>query len=303
MIHGAFSHLPGIGPGREQLLREAGVDTWQDLLRQPRTLLGLSPAAWERLRHAVEQCEQALADDDLLFLVRQLHPRDQWRILAEKLDAASFFDIETSGMECDSSITVIACLHRGEVHVFSAEEDMTPFLEMLDEVRMLVSFNGASFDVPRVLRHYNVPELPCPHLDLRWLCHHAGFCGGGLKRIEQALGIVRPPQLQGVDGAAAVALWHLWERTGNRRALEQLKTYCAADVVSLKYVAAHVVGSMHPEARDRIPAPDWRELQAARPTRTTAGAARAAAALEIDNRRERTAARLRAQLRRQGRAD
>jgi uncharacterized protein YprB with RNaseH-like and TPR domain len=57
---------------------------------------------------------------------------------------------------------------------------------------------------------------------------------GGLKRVERQVGMDRG-ELDGVDGAYAVALWrrHL---AGDRRALAALVRYNLEDVVNLRYL-------------------------------------------------------------------
>ena len=60
----------------------------------------------------------------------------------------------------------------------------------LGELRVWVTFNGGSFDLP-VLRHA-FPGLPRPvlHLDLKPVCRRIGL-GGGLKSSEDRLGIAQ----------------------------------------------------------------------------------------------------------------
>ncbi|MFM1551155.1 MAG: ribonuclease H-like domain-containing protein [Lentisphaeria bacterium] len=105
---------------------------------------------------------------------------------------------------------------------------------------LLVSFNGNSFDVPRLLDHYHIPELPCPHLDLWWLCYHCGY-RGGLKDIEAQLDIERPVSASGVDGADATWLWERWDIADDTAALQQLRCYCAADVLTMPAIAACIL--------------------------------------------------------------
>lgn len=236
MIRGAFQHFFGIGQERLRILHDAGIDSWIELSAQPRHLLGMASGAWDRLRREIEQCERALQADDLHDLVKTLHPADHWRILACYLDRCSYFDIETTGLGCDSEVTVISCLHRGRLQAFVNGENLDEFLDLLDDADLLVSFNGNSFDVPHVARAFNIPGLPCGHLDLRWACYHQSL-RGGLKEIEQRLGITRPPELQGVGGAEAIILWNRWALLNDAKARQLLITYCNADVIALQKIA------------------------------------------------------------------
>ena len=96
----------------------------------------------------------------------------------------------------------------------------------------MVSFNGACFDVPRILDAFNIPELPCAHIDMRWLCYHTNYTGG-LKRIAKDMNIVPPNVLCGIDGSDAVLLWNYWLEDGDKAALLELVRYCSCDVLSL----------------------------------------------------------------------
>ena len=236
MIHESFLHCRGIGPTRLTRLQQAGIRSWRDVLERPDAVpRGLRKSLVEECR----SCVDALEKRDIPFFVERLSAADRWRILAEFFEDASYFDIETSGLDYDASITTIVCWHRGQLHTFVEHENLDEFLQLLDEVRLLVSFNGASFDVPRVLDAFHIPQLPCPHVDLRWLCHHQGL-RGGLKEIARQVGIHRPRDLQFADGEMAVIWWSRWIHFQDRRARDLLVRYCAADVVMSLLLARRI---------------------------------------------------------------
>ncbi|MCA9051977.1 MAG: ribonuclease H-like domain-containing protein, partial [Planctomycetaceae bacterium] len=192
-----------------------------------------------------EECRRlltALADDDIGYFVRTLVPPDRWRILSRYADRASYFDIETTGLEFDDRITVIVCQHRGELLTFVEHENLDDFVDLLWDVDLLLSFNGSTFDVPRVLSTFHIPELPCPHLDLRWPCWYRNL-RGGLKDVTGRLGWQRPADLRDADGALAVRLWSHWENNGNCDARRQLIRYCAADVLLLQPLTQWLAGN------------------------------------------------------------
>jgi uncharacterized protein len=70
------------------------------------------------------------------------------------------------------------------------------------------------------------------HIDLRYVLMRLGH-RGGLKTIEQRLGIQRPIDLQGMNGYDAVLLWNRY-REGDSQALDTLIRYNREDVVNLK---------------------------------------------------------------------
>lgn len=234
-----FGHLPHVGAQRAKRLCDEGCACWSDLVNAPQPLAGLDVFAWDEIRSAAEQSLRAVQADNAAFFTKRLPPLEQWRVLTHWFEQASYFDIETSGLEVDSIVTLVCCFHEGRPLRFLAGENIEDFLELLESVKLLVSFNGASFDVPRVLDRFHIPELPCAHVDLRWLCHHAGW-RGGLKKIERALGLRRPDDLEGLGGAEAVWLWQAWRESGDEQAKRTLERYCSADTVMLKLLAGRL---------------------------------------------------------------
>ncbi len=254
MIDEALLHCAGIGPKRLARLHARGIRTWGDVLARPDCLPGtLGGPLVEECR----RCLAALAAGEIRYFTDRFTSCDKWRILSHYIDQASYFDIETDGLEQASSITVISCWHRGRLHTFVEHENLDAFLGLLDDVQLLVSFNGGSFDVPRVLDTFHVPELPCPHLDMRWTCYHRGLTGG-LKEISRSVGIDRPADLEGADGELAVRLWAAWRSSQDASARELLIRYCASDVLLLRMLAQQQAGRADP-----CPEAAWDELPAA----------------------------------------
>ncbi|MBC8353476.1 MAG: ribonuclease H-like domain-containing protein [Planctomycetes bacterium] len=260
MIKESLLHCAGIGPVRLAQLHEAGVRSWHDVLRDVERLpIGSSAPLVEEC----DRCIDALETKNIRYFVDHLAPLDKWRIVSEFLDETSFFDIETTGLEHDSRITVIACWHRGEVLTFVEHENLDDFLRLLDDVTLLASFNGSSFDVPRVLDAFHIPHLPCPHLDLRWPCYHKGF-RGSLKSITARLGFARPFDLQDADGELAVHLWNRWTLDQDHGARDLLLRYCASDVILLAMLAHRLADRVITSPADWwLPLPSKTELPCA----------------------------------------
>ena len=97
---------------------------------------------------------------------------------------------------------------------------------------MVVTFNGAAFDLPFIRRHFRHVSLPAAHIDLRFLLRRLGL-KGGLKQIECELHIRRADGVEGLNGYDAVLLWqaHQW---GDPEALERLIAYNREDTVNLE---------------------------------------------------------------------
>ena len=203
--------------------------------------------------------------DQATYFVSHLPPLEQWRVLAHWFGDASYFDIETSGLDIGSTVTLICCFHRGAPLRFLAGENIEDFLDLLEHVKVLVSFNGTGFDVPRVLDRFHIPDLPCAHVDLRWLCHHLGW-RGGLKQIELSLGLRRPPDLVGLGGAEAVDLWRGWSEQGDHRAKRTLERYCVADTVMLSLLASRLLAQHGVSVASFSESELWRRVSEAFPS-------------------------------------
>jgi uncharacterized protein YprB with RNaseH-like and TPR domain len=258
LITEALQHCAGIGPVRLATLHSTGVRTWADVLECHERI----PASWRpQLVAECRRCLTALKTDDLGYFLDCFAPQDRWRILDHYFEQATFFDIETEGLHYDAPITTIVCWHQGRLWTFIEHENLDDFLQLLESVTLLVSFNGSTFDVPRVLDAFHIPTLGCGHLDLRWSCYHQGY-RGGLKEITGQLEIERPSDLQAADGQMAVELWNAWQTDQDRGAREQLIRYCAADVLLLVALAGRLTGRSD-EGADEL----WRLLPAATPAR------------------------------------
>ncbi|MGL1901924.1 MAG: ribonuclease H-like domain-containing protein [Fibrobacterales bacterium] len=246
MINQTFQHCKGIGPVTEEKVLHAGFSRWEDILEKPDSL-PVGGKVKDSLMQMTEQSIYALESDDIQFFVDSFAPSQHWRILDRYFSKASYFDIETTGFSnYESDISCIVCMHKGELHTFVRDKNLDDFLDLLEDVELLVSFNGTSFDVPFVVNSFHIPEIPCPHVDLRWICYHAGITGG-LKSIEKQLNIQRPKHLQEVDGFEAIYLWENWKRYQDHQSLNKLIQYCQYDVRSLATVASKVMTKVRPK--------------------------------------------------------
>lgn len=237
MISHTFKPFSRIGNNLKKHLHTKDIRTWEALLSYKESIPVGNQQEYKNLLQEVEAFVKAKTKGDLAFLAKRFPQNEKWRILAEYFPKASYLDIETTGLSRkESTITVIVCFHRGDLHTFVQNENMGDFISLMKEIELLVSFNGTSFDLPMIENSFHLPPLKCAHVDLRWVCYHLGF-QGGLKKIEKQLDIRRPKDLYGVDGQQAVMLWYEWQHAKNPKAKKKLIRYCQADVLSLILVA------------------------------------------------------------------
>lgn len=243
MIDRTFQLIPGVGPAREKELWRRGVQTWGDLNRAQVTLSQkLDPA----LHAAIDRAQEALASRDLAALHGMLPQRERWRLLPHFAEEAAYLDIETEGTHDTAEITCIGVLHRNEVRAFVNGFNLDDFPAFAEPLRLLVTFNGACFDVPVIERYFRL-RLRAAHIDARFAARHAGV-EGGLKSIERQLGLERPLHLQGVSGYEAVTLWKDWRDRSDRAALQKLVEYNLYDAVQLKPVLERIYNKMRDRA-------------------------------------------------------
>ncbi len=234
MIQRSFQLLPGIGPWRERDLWSRGLLDW-DAFRAAPQLSELSASQAESLGARIAEAEAALRYRDLAHLAALLPPREHWRLYPAFIDEAVFLDIETDGA-VNGRPTVVSLFDRRGLHVFVQGQNLEALPAALQHSLLWVTFNGRCFDVPVLRRHFvDLPE-PVVHLDLRFLCRRVGL-RGGLKTVEQLVGIPRPPHLRGVGGWEAVRLWRTWVANDEIAALRFLVEYNLYDAFQLRAVA------------------------------------------------------------------
>jgi uncharacterized protein len=227
MIKHTFCHLPQVSLKTERKLWEKGFTTWEEVFRYR----GKLPIVLERNLHRLHQSIRALERHDLAFFTTRLHSSQHWRLFKTYHAETLYLDIESYGLNI---ITCIGVFDGEQANIFIKGENLEDFPLCLPSKKILVTFNGKSYDVPQLRKRFGTLEIPPVHLDLRFILKDLGYMGG-LKKIEQHLGIYREGEMLGMDGYFAVLLWkaHL---EGDTRALPTLIRYNLEDVVNLEYL-------------------------------------------------------------------
>lgn len=171
--------------------------------------------------------------DNILFFRDRLPPGDLWRIFANFKHKAVYLDIETSGYyQGIDEITVIGIYDGQTVKTFVQGINLDQFELAIAPYELIITFNGAQFDLPFIRRQFPNIALPPAHIDLRFVLNRLGY-RGGLKAIEKSLGLFRDAAIDGMDGYDAVLLWNAYQ-CGDESALERLILYNTADIVDLE---------------------------------------------------------------------
>jgi len=237
MLTSSFIFLPGVGPVTERRWWQDGVLNWNQFLAHS-AIPGLSTARkrWydDELRAA-----QSLEEQSQLYQLASRFPRrEHWRLYETCRSHAGYLDIETTGASPqEGNVTVVGLHHHGHTLSLVRGENLTAerLQTELDHCDLLVTFFGSVFDIPYLCAKFPGLRLPPWHFDLCFAARRLAL-QGGLKHIEQELGIERRGSIQGLDGWDAVRLWSQWTH-GDRAARDQLLTYNRADTEHLVLLA------------------------------------------------------------------
>jgi len=252
MLTRSFIMLSGVGPSTELKFWRRGIRDWSDFLDM-NEVPGLKEEGKRSSDLLVNEALKRYKERDLPYFNGFFKPGDNWRMWDDFGERAVFLDIETLGTRRESPITVVG-IHDGKrfsAAVRGFNLDTEEIRNMLKDASMIVTFNGATFDLPMIRSQYpgSLPDVP--HLDLRFIARKCGFVGG-LKSIEIQMGIKRPQEVAGMSGEDAVRLWKSYERGGNRNALKLILKYNREDIVNMIPMTNTLVRSLRERTLDRI---------------------------------------------------
>jgi uncharacterized protein len=226
----------------EAALWRSGISSWEEF-RTRRELVGISRDRKERWDAELDRSEAALSERSAEFFAERLPSSEHWRLYPEFRAETAFLDIETTSLSpYDGIVTCVAVHGGGATRSFIAGDTLEELPAYLRRFRVLATFNGIFFDVPFLEVAFPRWIAPRAHIDLRFVLRRLGYTGG-LKRIEQQLGVGDRSGVEGIRGLDAVRLWHEWRR-GKREALDLLVEYNRADTVNLEPLLDFAVNEM-----------------------------------------------------------
>ncbi|MDD1773504.1 MAG: ribonuclease H-like domain-containing protein [Methanomassiliicoccales archaeon] len=239
MIRRTFLILPTVGESTERSLWRKGIGTWDDFLSAG-SISGFSRKRKRKLDSFVEEAARFMEKGQTQYFTRILPGGEHWRLFGDIEDKVAYLDIETDGLRSDSMVTVVGIHKAGRTRTLVHDQELTHqnLSSELSNCKMLVTFNGGSFDLPILQYHFPFAIPLVPHLDLRHACKRIGLTGG-LKQVERSIGIRRAREVEYVTGEQAVYLWKLWTERGKRNALTLLRRYNEEDTRNLETVARH----------------------------------------------------------------
>ena len=239
MIQKSFLFLDGIKERTEHNIWNQGINNWDSFLGADR-VKGIG-----KLRKGYYDRQLKRANSELYGLNSEYFLRfpqsEMWRLYGFFKDECVFLDIETTGVEKSDDITVIG-LYDGletKTMIEGINMDFYKLKRELMKYKLIVTFNGSTFDVPFIKKRYPKLLPNIPNFDLRVACNRVGL-NGGLKEIERKMGIKRNKVIEKMYGGDVLLLWKMFRASGDEHYLRLLVEYNEDDVFNLKKIADYV---------------------------------------------------------------
>ena len=184
------------------------------------------------LGKGIEESKRHLDSRNPAYFSRLFPSNQCWRLFPEFRESTVYLDIETTGLDrYFNDITTIALYDGESIQTYVQGQNLEDFIEDIQKYKVIVSYNGKSFDIPFIESFFNI-RLNHAQIDLRYVLYSLGY-RGGLKGCERQLGMDRG-DLRDIDGFFAVLLWDEYQRTGDHKALDTLLAYNIQDTVMLE---------------------------------------------------------------------
>ena len=245
MITQSFIFLERVGEKLEQSIWNNGIHDWDGFLKKD-NIRGLSKSRKLYYDRKIIDARKALFNSDSSYFLDILPQPETWRLYNFFKEDAVFLDIETTGLsKLDDDITVFG-LYDGlntKTMIKGINLDYHALKKELSRYKLIVTFNGASFDIPFIEKRYPGLLPKVPNFDVRSITGRLGL-KGGLKNIEKELNLSRKDIIKDFHGGDAVTLWRMYRATGDEDYLNLLIEYNEYDIMNLKFVAENCVKRM-----------------------------------------------------------
>lgn len=257
MLQQTFIHIPGVGKRTESELWKLGIRSWDDADLFEKRFGTVGIGLQRKLDEYIPRSWEAFQRKNAAFFGRLCTQGESWRVFPSFADRCAYLDIETTGLSTVFDTVTLVGLYDGrKYNVFVQGDNLQELPAQLSKYSILVTFNGAGFDLRFLKLAFPDLVLPPIHIDLRWVSRKLGM-KGGLKTIEGQMGLSRDASVEDLTGYDATVLWAKYLR-GEKSALQQLIEYNMEDVVHLKAIMEI--------SYDRLYKSHARLLQAPKPT-------------------------------------
>ena len=245
MIQNTFLFLERVNKGLEENLWKQGIRDWDSFLNKER-INGISGKRKLYYDGKILEARKALYSQDSCYFKKILPQAEYYRLYDFFRDETVFLDIETTGLDRNNDdITVIGLFDGIETKTmikginFNSKE----LKNELSKYKLIVTFNGASFDIPFINKLYPNLLPNIPNFDIKSVTNKLNL-KGGLKEIEKKLGIKRSRIIERFCGGDALTLWKMYRATGDDYYLKLLVEYNEDDIINLKTIAEYCIDKL-----------------------------------------------------------
>ncbi|MEW5705897.1 MAG: ribonuclease H-like domain-containing protein [Actinomycetota bacterium] len=170
----------------------------------------------------------------------------------------AYLDIETSFSNRLTVIGLYIASSRTLVQMVGEAITADGLLDYLSGTKIIYTYNGNRFDIPMIHQNLGI-DLRKSHesCDLMYDCWKNNL-KGGLKAVEQALGISRNIFGRGADDPRI--LWRNWRLHNDVDALERLLEYNREDTINLVLLEERLKNGYKRECLDKVPVKSYLRL-------------------------------------------
>lgn len=245
MLTSTYIHIPKVGKSTEHKIWASGMTTWDEFIKHHDTV-PIPRSKRNIILEGIDESMERLDNRDSEFFANTLPNSEHWRAYRHFSNSIAYVDIETTGLsKSHDYITVIGVYNGNRAKTFVHGINLDDVVNELKRYEFIVTYNGASFDLPFIKKEYPELEFNQLHVDLMYPLRKLGL-KGGLKSIEKSLGIARSVDTVEISGFDAVVLWDRYQK-GDDSALDLLLEYNREDIVNLETI----LDTMHPRLIDK----------------------------------------------------
>ena len=165
MLQNTFIHIQSIGAITEQRLWESGLNDWDTFSDD--ISIPLSDSRKYLLKSGIDEYKQHLYQNNPIYFSKCLPANQSWRFFPEFRDSTVYLDIETTGLDrYFNDITTITLYNGHEIKTYVQGQNLDDFIEEIYKYKVIVTYNGKSFDIPFLEHHFNI-RLDHAQIDLR----------------------------------------------------------------------------------------------------------------------------------------
>ncbi len=161
MLKNTFIHIPGIGTKTEERLWDLGIRDW-DGFKEPYPVK-LSKNRADHIERFIQESREHFETGDPYYFGKLLPANQHWRMFPEFRDSTVYLDIETTGLKMwGYEITTISLYDGNIIYYYVNGQNLDDFINDIQRYKVIVTYNGKSFDIPFIENHLGAALLGRP---------------------------------------------------------------------------------------------------------------------------------------------